>query len=245
VSTTLPRVPTDVAEEPPSGESTAVARHRALIVVSLVTVLVAAIATWVVAVSPVLGANTIAVRGNDHLTAARVIAAADIDRGTPLVRLDTGAVTRRVEAMRDVADATVRSDYPSSVIITITERTAVGFVVAGKRYVLVDKTGDQFRSLPTRPSGLPQFAIAGGTEARATGRAVAVVAAALTPKLLAKVASIQAFDPTAITLLLHDRRVVRWGSAERSTGKARILPVLLKQPGTTFDLTNPDQVVAR
>ena len=245
MSTTLPRVPTEVAEEPPPGEGYVGVRHRALIVVSLVVGLVAAVATWVVAFSPVLGANTVIVRGAHHLTAARVIAAAGIDKGTPLVRLDTGAVTRRVEAMRDVADATVRSDYPSSVIITITERTAVGYVVSGKRYVLVDKTGDQFRSLPTRPSELPQFVIPGGAVVRATGRAVAVVAAALTPKLLAKVASIQAFDPTAITLLLDDRRVVRWGSAERSAGKARILPVLLKQPGTTFDLTNPDQVVTR
>jgi cell division protein FtsQ len=111
--------------------------------------------------------------------------------------------------------------------------------------VLVDKTGDQVRSLPVKPRGLPQFAIPGGANAKATGRAVATVAAALTPRLLAKVASIQAFDPTAITVLLDDRRVVRWGSAERSAGKARILPTLLKQPGTTFDLTNPDQVVTR
>jgi cell division protein FtsQ len=83
-----------------------------------------------------------------------------------------------------------------------------------------------------------------GPNAMATGHAVATVAAALAPASLAHVASVQAFDPTAITLLLADQRVVRWGSAARSPDKARILPVLLRQPGTTFDVTNPDQVIA-
>jgi cell division protein FtsQ len=71
------------------------------------------------------------------------------------------------------------------------------------------------------------------------------VAGALSRTLRAQVASIQAFDPTAITLLLNDRRVVRWGSADRNDEKAKILPTLLAQPGSQFDLTNPDQPFAR
>jgi cell division protein FtsQ len=59
------------------------------------------------------------------------------------------------------------------------------------------------------------------------------------------VQSIEALDPAAITLVLRGDRVVRWGSAARSPDKARILPALLKQPGTQFDLSDPDQPFSR
>jgi cell division protein FtsQ len=71
------------------------------------------------------------------------------------------------------------------------------------------------------------------------------VASALGPQLLARVASIDAFDQNAITVLLTDSRVLHWGSADRSSDKARLLPTLLGQPGTQFDVSNPDQVVVR
>jgi cell division protein FtsQ len=245
MSATLPLTRDGRTDEAHPDEPTPPRRGRVLIVVALVGVLVAAITVWIVAFSPVLGVMSVTVRGTHYLSAEQVKAAAAIANGTPLVRLDAAAVTRRVAALPEVATATVRSDYPSSVTITVTERTPVGFVLSGRAHVLVDKTGDQFRSVPTRPPGLPLFAVPHGVKAKATGRAVATVAAALTPTLLAKVASIQAFDPTAITLLLSDQRVVRWGSAERSTDKARVLLFLLTRPASQIDLTNPDQVVTR
>ena len=61
----------------------------------------------------------------------------------------------------------------------------------------------------------------------------------------ARIASIQALDPNAITLLMHNGRVVRWGSADRSADKARILPALLHQPGSQIDVTDPDQPFLR
>ena len=219
--------------------------NRALIAVSTVAVLTVALVVWIVAVSPILGAKTVTVHGTRTLTSAQVRVAAAIKHGTPLVRLDTAAVARRVESLPDVASATVRTDYPTGVIITVTERVAVGYLAVGGHYVLVDETGEQYRTVQGKPGALPLFAVPAGANAKAAGRAVATVAASLTPTLLARVASVQAFDPSAITLLLADRRVVRWGSADRSADKARILPILLMQPGTQFDVTNPDQVVTR
>jgi cell division protein FtsQ len=246
MSGTPPEVAVGAVDEPAAaGADPPGGRNRTPLAVAGLILLVAALVTWIVAFSPVLGAKTVTVRGTRHLTAAQVRAVAAIRRGSPLVRLDTAAVARRVDSLPDVAAATVRTDYPSSVIITITERTAVGYLDSGGRYLLVDRTGAQYRFVASRPHALPRFAVASGADAKATGRAMATVAAALTPKLLARVTSIEAFDPTAITLLLTDQRVVRWGSADRSADKARILPVLLAQPGTRFDLTDPDQVVAR
>jgi cell division protein FtsQ len=221
-----------------------IGRTRALVVIAAVAVLVAAVSVWVIAVSPVFGANSVTVRGARHVSAAQVRVAAAIRHRAPLVRLDTAAVARRVEALPDVASATVRTRYPSSVLITVTERVAVGYLAVGRTYVLVDKTGSQYRRLEATPRALPLFVVPAGADAKAAGQAVATVAASLSPELLAKTASVQAFDATAITLLLADGRVVRWGSADRSADKARILPVLLSQPGSTFDVTDPDQVVS-
>ena len=240
---TLPSLRSGVSDEERADDGSRGGRERRPIVVAIVVVLVAVLTTWIVAFSPVLGVETVRVRGTHILSAAQVLTAARIKHGSPLVRLDTAALGRRVESLPEIASATVRTAYPSSVIITVSERAAVGYVAAGPAYVLVDKTGDQFRTVLTTPRALPLFALPSGAMAKAAGRAVATVAASLTPKLLAGVASVQAFDPTAITLLLSDRRVVRWGSAGRSADKARILPILLTQPGTQFDVTDPDQVV--
>jgi cell division protein FtsQ len=242
---TTPLLSGDVAEKSPADGTGRRGRGRMLIAVAAVAVVVVAAGIWLVAFSPVLGAQSVTVHGTHRLSAAKVRAVAAIKHGTPLVRLDTAAVSRRVEALADVASARVDTSYPATVIITVTERAAVGYLAAGGKYVLVDKTGDQYRTVASKPRALPQFVIAHGPSARAAGRAVATVANALSAGVLARVTSIQAVDPTAVTLLLDDHRIVRWGSADRSADKARILPVLLTQPGTQFDLTNPDQVVTR
>jgi cell division protein FtsQ len=63
--------------------------------------------------------------------------------------------------------------------------------------------------------------------------------------VLTRLAVIQADDPAGITLRLRDQRIVRWGSADRSADKARILVTLLRRPGTLFDVSNPDLVYTR
>jgi cell division protein FtsQ len=204
------------------------------------------IVVWIVAFSPVLGVKSISVRGTGFLTSAEVRTAAAIKHGTPLLRLDTGAVVRRVERLPEVRSATVSTSYPNSVTITVEERKPVGFVDAGNgALALVDATGMRFRTVHARPKKLPLLVVPTGPQAAASAAACAQVAGDLPADLLSRIQSIQALDPSAITLLLTDSRVVRWGSADRSADKARILPTLLTRPGTQFDVSNPDLVVTR
>jgi cell division protein FtsQ len=241
VTTTLPRRP--AAE--PAGDAGRPSRMKLWLAGALVIVLVI-VATWAVAFSSVLGAKTITVVGTHTLTVAQVRAAADIPAGAPLIRLDQGEVTRRVEALPDVASAQVRLRYPHTVIISVTERVAIGYVTAGNAFGLVDHSGHQFRTVATVPTALPHFVVVAGAPAQAVGAAMASVAAALsgTP-VLAQLSLIQAAQPDAITLVLRDGRTVLWGGAERSADKAHILAALLARPGHSFDISDPDQVVAR
>jgi cell division protein FtsQ len=204
---------------------------------------VIAVLVWVALFSTVLGAKRVVVHGAHGVPAARIESVAAVPHGRPLVRLDTGAIARRVETLPDVAAASVQVSYPSTVVITVTERVAVGYLVADGNAVLVDRSGRQFRTVPAAPPGLPRFDIPTG--ATAAGHAVATVAGALTAPVLRKLSSISASDPSTITLHLRDGRAVQWGSADRSTDKAQVLPALLARPGTDFDISNPDLVVAR
>jgi cell division protein FtsQ len=220
-------------------------RRRTALVIVAGTVLVAVLATWLVAFSSVFGVHTVTVRGTSVLTAAQVRAAAALSDGTPLVRVDTIAVARRVEKLAEVASAQVSTSFPTTVVITVTERRPVGYVRVSGRTLLVDRTGDQYRSVRTVPAGLPKFVVPAGADARTTGGAVATVAAALPAALRRKVRSIQALDPNAITLVLTGDRVVRWGTAKRSPDKARLLPALLKHHTRQVDLSDPDQPFTR
>ena len=231
----------DVDDQPRPGIA-----HRKLILGTMAAVLVAAIGVWLVAFSSVFGVGTIEVRGAHNVSADQVRSVAKITDGTPLVRLDTDAIRTRVEALPDIASVQVTTSFPSTVTITVTERVALGVVQsAAGGYMLVDRTGDQFRHVAARPRHLPLFVVPDGTDARTTGGAVATVAAALPARVRGRIASIQALDPNAITLLMHNGRVVRWGSADRSADKARILPALLAQPGSQIDVTDPDQPFLR
>lgn len=240
MSTTSSLQPVDEAEAPARPH-----RPRTALIIATATVVVVVLVVWLIAYSPAFGVRTVEVHGTHVLTADQVRTAADVDHGTPLVRVDTAAITRRVERLPDVASAQVHTSFPSTVVITVVERQPVGYVRTGGRFMLVDRTGDQYREVAKAPSQLPRFVVPAGTDARTTGGAVAVVAAALPASVRPQVRSIEALDPKAITLVLTHHRVVQWGSADRSPDKARVLPALLGRGADQIDVSNPDQPFTR
>jgi cell division protein FtsQ len=219
--------------------------NRRLTVVAAAVVATVALLVWVVGFSPLLAVRQVRVLGASGATGDQVRAAAHVADGTPLVRLDTAAITARVERVPVVASAHVDTSFPSTVTITVALRVAVGYLRVDGGYRLMDRTGTQFQTTATAPRGVPELALPAGALAREAGAAVATVAAALPAALRAKVASIQAIEPSAITVLLRDERVIHWGSVERSADKASVLPALLTRPGRVFDVSNPDLVVSR
>ncbi len=74
-----------------------------------------------------------------------------------------------------------------------------------------------------------------------TGAALTSVTA-LPSALLAEVASVAAPTPESVTLTLRDGRTVIWGDAADGQTKAEVLPALLRQPGTRYDISTPTAV---
>ena len=220
-------------------------RRRRLVLVLAIVVVLAAAATWLVAFSSVLGVGHVKVEGNHVLATTEIERRAAVPQGEPLLRLDTDAITRRVEQLPVVASAAVTTSLPATVVITVQERVPVGYLASGGKRILVDRTGRQYLTVDRVPGGLPRFVVPAGTDELTTGDAVATVAAALPVDLKARVLTIGAMDPQSITLVLRGGKVVRWGIAKRNAVKAQIVDALRVRRNSQIDVSNPDQPFTR
>ena len=131
-------------------------RRRLRLVVVVVSVVSVLVLAYVIARSPLLGADTIRVAGAVKTPVAAVQAAAGISDGAPLLFLDTGAAARRVERLPYVARADVGTELPHTVTIRVVERTPVAWVRGAGGVSLLDGTGRVLAEVPTPPAGLTQ-----------------------------------------------------------------------------------------
>jgi len=215
---------------------------------------------WALLGSRLLVVRSVTVSGTHLVTQAQVIAAADVPLGTSLVGLNTGQVARRVEAIRQVASATVSKDWPDHVAITVRERVPVVAVrMSGGGFDLVDPAGVIVRWSATDPAGLPQYltSVAGdalhGDPALAT---VAAVLAELSPALSGQVANVgvdqvaagpgvTASEAYQVLLGLRDHKTVVWGGTGSAAQKNRELAILMRGSATYLDVSAPGTVVTR
>jgi cell division protein FtsQ len=163
-------------------------------------------------------------------------------RDRPLVRLDTGAIERRVGQLPGVAKVEVERAWPSGVHIIVSERTAVAFVRQGTAQWLVDAHGVPFQHLLTPIGGIPKLTNTLGHEPDPATRAALSVAGHLPRWLQAAARTISAQTPDSVTISLSGDRTVVWGSDSDNAAKASALSALLKQPGSTYDVSSPTVV---
>jgi cell division protein FtsQ len=210
-------------------------------------------AGWALLGNRVFVVRSVTVTGTHLLAPAQVIAAADVSLGTPLLSVDTGAVTRRVEAIGDVASATVTEDWPDHLAITVTERVpAVAVRMADGEYDLVDPTGVVVRHTKAKPAGLPLLVTSlpgSALRGNAEVTAAADVLAELQPWLARQVAEVTVAavpaGPPQVTLSLRDGKTVQWGSAGNAAQKNRELSVLLPGQARDVDVSAPGTAVTR
>lgn len=220
---------------------------------ALAVVAVVAGAGWALLGDRLLVVRSVTVTGTHLLTPAQVVAAAGVAPGTPLLSVDTGAVTRRVEAISNVASATVTEDWPDRLVIAVTERVPVMAVrMADGSYDLVDKSGVIVRSAPARPPALPllETALPGSALRGAPSvTAAAQVLAELRPWLAKEVTRVSAAPvpagPEQVTLGLRDGTTVQWGSPDGAAQKNRELAILRGTRAHVIDVSAPGTVVTR
>ncbi len=222
------------------------------IVLVLVLLTLGVAGAWLVYFSPVLAVTGVQVHGSTVLTPAAVRRAAAVPTGVPLATVDLGEVRDRVRRLPAVEDADVSRAWPDRVRVDVTERRAVAVLgTTGDAGGLegLDARGVVFRGYAERPRDLPLVRRGGadsGVEVDADALAeAATVASSLPPGLAARVAHVEVHTVDRITLRLRGGREVRWGSADDSDVKARVLAVLLEQRGSYYDVSTPGQPILR
>lgn len=200
-----------------------------------------------------IAVRSIAVPGARLVPSSRVVAVADVPLGTPLARVNTAAVERRIETIRQVASASVSTSWPDGLDIVVRERTpAVAVRMAGGGYDLVDASGVIVNWSRTKPASLPVYVTSvAGTALRGDARVPAAVAVLreLPRWLSGSVASVSVSGTStaagAVTLELSDGKTVVWGGPGRAAEKARELAILIGGQATYYDVSAPGTAVTK
>jgi cell division protein FtsQ len=202
-------------------------------------------AGWALLGSSLLVVRHVEVTGNRQVPAAAVRAAAGIQAGTPLARLDAAAATRRVERIAQVLSARVTRSWPDTVVISVRERTPSLAVASNGLFELVDIHGVVVRTSARRPAGLPLLdsappRLAGSPAVRAAVLVLGDLPAALRRRVTS--VSTAAVD-NAVTLYLRGGITVRWGGTGRAAAKARELQSLMRTHARRYDVSAPGVAV--
>ena len=207
---------------------------------------IGAAAVWVLFGSSLLAVRSVTVTGTHLVPASDVLAAAAIQPGTPLIRVNTGRVTARVDTIRQVRSAQVTRSWPNRVVITVREWTpALALTAPGGGYDLADAAGVVLQWAASRPAGLPLYPAVAGRSLRGDPdfAAAAAVVGDLPAWLRHAVQSVTAPRPDRVTLRLADGTTVLWGGTDRAAAKAQELTAVLPTHMRYYDVSAPGSVL--
>jgi cell division protein FtsQ len=213
-------------------------------IIAVLVLVIAGIGAWVIFGTSALGVERIQVKGSGFVGDQAVRAAAQVDMGTPLASIDLDAIARKVERLPGVRVAHVHRDWPSTLIIDVTRRTAVAAVPIGKTYVLLDASGVAFRRVSATPTITLITLRSPGRDDPATQAALSVLRS-LPADIRDELVSMTAATPADVTLILQGHRRVIWGDASDNAAKGRVATSLLRRPGTVIDVSAPNVVTVR
>lgn len=226
-------------------------RRRRILVVSVTATLVALVAgVGAVTVSPLMALTEITVTGAQRLDAATVTDALDEHTGTPLALLDHEAIRDDLRAFPLIRSYSTEIVPPHTLVVRLVERTPIGAVDRAGGVALVDAAGVVVDTTAERPPGVPLIE-AGDADAESIAfRSAAAVLAALPGDLVARIDVISASTRDDVTFTFADTgHRVRWGSAERSDYKARVLAAAIATSDQSvawqYDVSAPDSLIAR
>lgn len=190
--------------------------------------------------TPLLGVRSVQVLGTKDLTNQQVLTSAAVKSGSPMLTIDLAAIRDRVARLDRVASVNVSRSWPSTVLVVVQERTAIGVIKTPTGVHLVDNTAKDFAVVSTEPPGLPEFQLPKSSPSDPVATAVVQVLQAVPDKVRAEVLSVSAKSPDSVVLALSAGRQVRWGGVADSARKAAVLTALMSQPGKIYDVSSPE-----
>ncbi|WP_433622507.1 cell division protein FtsQ/DivIB [Nocardia sp. CA-120079] len=194
--------------------------------------------------TPVLSASTVEIDGLVAVPEEQVRDKLEIPSGRSMLRIDTDAMARRVASIQKVRTARVQRVFPSTVKVTVVERTPVLFWDSPQGAHLLDAEGVEF-AIEEAPIGVPMLTTEhpGGDDP--VTRAAASVLSVLPAALVVQVDEVVARSISDISMNLRDGRTVLWGGTNDAERKAAVVMPLLTRDGTVFDVSSPNLVTVK
>jgi cell division protein FtsQ len=201
---------------------------------------------WLVELSPVLAARSVRVEGVPTGAVTDITRRADVPIGTPLARVDTSEIARRVIASATLAEVTVSRSWPSTIVISASPRVPVLAVKNLQGQVqVVDAQGVAYATVNATPKGVPLINTVESPPSKDSLRAGIAVLQALSSSQRTRVSNVTVSGANLVTLKLRAVTVV-WGGASEPELKVKVMTALLRQPGVhTIDVSAPRTPVTR
>jgi cell division protein FtsQ len=204
---------------------------------------------WALLGSSLLVVRSVQAAGTPLVSRSRILAAAGISPGTPLIRINTAVVERRIDQITQVQSARVSRDWPDKVVILVQDRVPALAVAAGGRFALVDEFGVIVQWAGARPPGMPLLRSPGAPATSLRGSAAVRAAVAVVHQLPAslrrRLVAVRAPAANAVEVILQGRITVVWGSPSRAAAKARELAALMRTNASYYDVSDPGTAVTR
>lgn len=192
--------------------------------------------------SPILALRTVTVEGASRVDAAAVRTGVEGQLGTPLALIDYGRIDAVLREFPVIRSYTTETIPPGTMVIHITEREPVVSVAgASGEFLLVDAAGVTVERAAVRPAGLPLVTESGTTLPNPAFDAAVEVLLAMPDALRDQIDTITAKTRDDVWLTLAGvTQAVKWGSADDSATKVRLLELLRGNFGATpgtFDVS--------
>ena len=133
---------------------TADRRRRSWGGVAILVVIGAAVGAWAVAASPLFHVRDVQVRGNRHLSPSEVVRLAGIGDRANLLTVQPDRVLRRLSRSPWVRTAALRRNLPSTLIVTVEERSPVAWVRQPRGIAVVAADGTVLTRRQEPPRGI-------------------------------------------------------------------------------------------
>ncbi len=223
-------------------------RRLRILLIGLVGAVVV-VGAWFLLHSPLFSARSVSVVGAVHESAAQVKTASGLSSHTPLMDVDRGAVSARVEQLPWVKSAAVAVSWPDGVRIALTEETPLAVVPeAGGRWATVSADGRVLQVTSARPAGLrllsvPQSPGTPGSLLPSRDGVGLLVSSTLPPSFAAQVTGVTVEPAGWVQLAMTTPVVIDIGAATQLEAKyedvSSILAGATLQSGDVIDVSVP------
>jgi cell division protein FtsQ len=184
--------------------------------------------------------QTVTIQGVSRLTPEQVLAIAGAPTGEPLISQDLSGINQRLIAMPEVKSVLVERGWPTTLLITITERIPVAVAATAGGFNLIDDEGKNSGVVGAPPAGL--LVIAAQPDSPAMTSAISIIAAIPTEW---QVTGLAATTQDSVIANLASGAVIVFGSGDFAQKKVEVASALLKQNYLSINVSAPDAPSAK